>query len=303
MTPPLISTPTSQIRFHTQKGLALAGMGQLPEATVAFWQAVQGVEKKSRRAPGYRTDLFQTGRNLRPYQGLVEVLARLSMTGAGLPPELQEFGPTPQAAAFALTETAKTRVMLEALAQAPRNTSRTEPPPDLRQRQEAWHLRLAANEAQWEKAVAGGKDGLREAIDHRKKLIVELETLTEELRQTQPLDAALDHPKPVPVKEVPRPITRCSSNTPWVKKPATFLWAPRWGAIPASPAFGPESPGSPSPGVNGAFAQLPDRRFFSKKVRNCTTCFWLNPWPRWPRENKSSLSRTASWDCCPSRPW
>jgi tetratricopeptide (TPR) repeat protein len=203
MTPPLISTPTSQIRFHTQKGLALAGMNLLPEATVAFWQAVQGVEKKSRRAPGYRTDLFQTEKNLRPYQGLAEVLARLSLTGAGLPPELQEFGPTPQAAAFALAETAKARAMLEALAQAPRNTSRSELPPDLRQPEGALNLRLAANEAQWEKAVVGGKDGLREAIDHRKKLITELETLTEELRQTQPLYTALYYPKPLPVKEVP----------------------------------------------------------------------------------------------------
>ena len=49
--------------------------------------------------------------------------------------------------------------MLEALAQAPRNTSRAELPPDLRQREEALNLRLAANEAQWEKAVVGGKDG------------------------------------------------------------------------------------------------------------------------------------------------
>ena len=140
MTPPLVSTPASQIHFNTQKGLALAGVGRLPDAAVALWQAVQGVEKKSRRAPGYRTDFFQTEKNLRPYQGLVEVLARLSTTGADLPPELQEFGPDPQAAAFSLAEATKAQVMLEALAQAPRNTSRTELPPDLRQREEALQL-------------------------------------------------------------------------------------------------------------------------------------------------------------------
>ncbi len=203
MTPPLVSTPAYQVHLNTQKGLALAGVGRLSDAAVALWQAVQGAEKKSRRAPGYRPDFFQTEKNIRPYQGLAEVLARLSFTGANLPPELQEFGPEPQTAAFSLAEAAKARVMLEALAQAPRNISRAELPQDLRQREEALNFRLAANEAQWDKAVVGGKEALREVIDHRKKLIAGFETLIDELRQTQPLYAALYYPKPSPVKDLP----------------------------------------------------------------------------------------------------
>jgi tetratricopeptide (TPR) repeat protein len=203
MSPRLVSTPAYQVHLNTQKGLALAGVGRLQESAVTLWQAVQGVEKKPRRTPGYRADFLRGEENIRPYRSLVEVLAQISFTGADLPPELQEFGPGPQAAAFALAEATKARVMLEALAQAPRNTSRAELPPDLRQREEALNFRLAAHEAQWEKAVQGGKEALKEVINNRKKLNTEFETLISELQQTQPLFAALYYPKPLPGKDLP----------------------------------------------------------------------------------------------------
>ncbi len=190
-TPPLVSTPAYQIYFNTQKGLALAGMARLPEAAIALWQAVQGVEKKSRRAPGDKTDFLQAEKNLRPHRGLVEVLSRLSLTGAEMPPEIPELGPETFTAAFSLAEATKAQAMLAALAQAPRNTSRAELPRSLRQREEALNYRLAANEAQWEKAVVGGKEALREVINNREKLITGFNTLVSELREAQPHYAAL----------------------------------------------------------------------------------------------------------------
>lgn len=203
MTPAMASTPTFQTRLLTQKGQALAGVGRLPDAAVNLWQAVQGSEKKPFRSLISRIGFTQDEKNLRPHRALTEVLAKLSQQGAPLPPELQEFGPTSQAAAFSLAEATKARSVLEALAKAPQPSRRLELPLELRHREETLQIHLAAHEAQWDKAVAGGQEALKEVIQNRKKLTAAHESLISDLRQTQPLYAALYYPQPVPVKDLP----------------------------------------------------------------------------------------------------
>ena len=55
------SIPLYQVQFHTQKGLALAGVGRLPEAAVSLWQAVQGIESLRQKVTGERTGFLQAG--------------------------------------------------------------------------------------------------------------------------------------------------------------------------------------------------------------------------------------------------
>ena len=203
MTTPLASTPVSQINLNVRKGQALAGVGRLPDAAVALWQAVQGSEKRPLKSLNNQFNISQTEEYLRPYRQLTEVLAKLAHKGEKLPPELQELGPSPQAAALSMAEATKDREILAGLALAPRNSRRLELSPDLRQQEEAVQFHLSAQEAQWDRAVAGGQEGLKEVINNRKKLNTAYENLVQELRQTQPLYAALYYPQPTPIKYLP----------------------------------------------------------------------------------------------------
>jgi tetratricopeptide (TPR) repeat protein len=201
-TPPA-STPVSQVQLNTRKGQALAGMGRLPEAAVALWQAVLGSDKRPLKSWNNQFNLLPREEYLGPYRRLAEVLAKLAHQGVKLPPELQEFGPSAPAAALSMAEAAKSREFLAGLALAPRYPRRSELDPDLRQQEEALQFHLAAQEAQWERAVAGGQEGLKEVINNRKKLNTAYETLVGVLRQTQPLYAALYYPQPAPIKDLP----------------------------------------------------------------------------------------------------
>ena len=51
--------------------------------------------------------------------------------------------------------------------------------------------------------MAGGQEGLKEVINNRKKFNTAYENLVQELRQTQPLYAALYYPQPAPIKDLP----------------------------------------------------------------------------------------------------
>ena len=203
MTPSLASTPAMQVRLHTRKGQTLAGVGRLSEAAVALWQAVQGSEKRPFKSLNYQAGLFQEEEYLKPYRQLTGVLAQMAHRGDKLPPELQELGPLPQAAALSLAEATKAREILAGLALAPHIPRRPELSPDLRQREEALQFHLAAQEVQWDRAVSGGQEGLKEVINRRKNLNTDYESLTQELRQTQPLYAAFYYPQPGPIKDLP----------------------------------------------------------------------------------------------------
>ncbi len=203
MDTPMASTPVFQIRQNTRKGQALAGVGRLPEAAVALWQAVQGSEKRPLKSLNNQFNVSQVEEYLRPYRQLAEVLAKLAHNGGKLPPELQELGPSAQAAALSMAEAAKVREILAGLALAPRNSRRLELSPELRQQEEALQFHLSAQEAQWDRAVGSGQEGLKEVINNRKKFNSAYENLVQELRQTQPLYAALYYPRPAPIKDLP----------------------------------------------------------------------------------------------------
>lgn len=194
--PPLVSSPDFQIRWYTQKGRALAGVGMLPEAAVALWEAVQGADKQPwPQAPFWRV-IPALAASDRPHEQLLMVLISLDTAGAPLPPELQELGRSPRQAALALASALNGRRFLRALARGPYEVGRSELSEELRQRQLFLNRRLAANARQWEKAVQGSKEALQEAIEVRKKLLSELDAIRADLNLTQPLAAALYYPSP-----------------------------------------------------------------------------------------------------------
>jgi tetratricopeptide (TPR) repeat protein len=198
--------PTKQVQYYTQRGLALAGEKRLGEGALDLHQAVDGVEDLRRRAPGERAGFFQAGiygGYVRPYRGLVSVLGEMSLKHEALPPALREFGPGAGAAAFYFAESTKGRALLEAMAQGARQQSRTEIPAELRSQEESLLNRLAALQAQQEKALKGGEAAVKAMEDKKARLTAELKTLVLELRQRYPVYAALHYPQPLPAADLP----------------------------------------------------------------------------------------------------
>ena len=169
-TPTWRDVPTKQVQYYTQRGLALAGEGRLGEAALDLRQAVAGVEDLRRRAPG-RTGRVLPGRHLRrlcaALPGAGERAGEMSLKQEALPPALREYGPGAGAAAFYFAESTKDGLSLEAMAQGTGQQSRTEIPAELRQQEESLLNRLAALQAQQEKALKGGEAAIKEVEDKK----------------------------------------------------------------------------------------------------------------------------------------
>jgi CHAT domain-containing protein/tetratricopeptide (TPR) repeat protein len=199
-------SPDYRMQYHTQHGIALAGLGRFGEASLALHRAVQEVEGLRRQTFGEKSGFFQAGPvggYIRAYRGLVSVLGEMALKPETLPPALKEYGPSAGAAAFYFAESTKSRMLLETLAAAVRQETRIEIPAELRQQEESFLNRLAALEAQWEKAFKGGELAIKEVQEQKARLTGELHALIKKLRQNYPLYAALHYPEPVPAKDLP----------------------------------------------------------------------------------------------------
>ncbi len=201
--PPLVTTPAFQVRWQTAKGRALAGLGLLPEAAVTLWEASQGAAKLALRGGQARSRVAARWQAVHPLEHLLMVLVRLEAQATPLPPQLQELGPTPRLAAFALAAVAKAQRFLAVLAQTPHSFTLAELPDELQHRLRVWQQRLAAQEKQWERAVRGSKEALQEAMATREKLMAAREVLQGEVALSHPLAAALLYPQPLAVSDVP----------------------------------------------------------------------------------------------------
>jgi tetratricopeptide (TPR) repeat protein len=200
------STPNNRVSYQTLLGLSLSGLGRFREASLPLYRAVQGVEDLRRRVSGEKAGFFQGGiwgGFIQSYRGLVSVLAEMALKPEALPPDLKEYGPEAGAAAFYFAESTKSRVLLETLAAAARQETRVEIPAELRQREEGLLNRLAALEAQWEKAFKGGEGTVKEVQEEKTRCNGELQALIKELRHNYPLYAALHYPEPIPAADLP----------------------------------------------------------------------------------------------------
>lgn len=206
-TPTLREPVGYKVQYHTQHGLALAGIGRRKEAAFSLLQAVQGVEELRRRTPAEeRTRFFSSGKivtHLRTYQRLVNVLVAMSQHYESLPSALQAYAPDPVAAGFYFAEATKSRVLLEAMAASAQQHGATHIPQDLAQREKDLLNRLAALEAQWEQYFAKGAEVLANFGKHREELRQQLDALVAEIRQKFPRYAALKYPQPLQPKDIP----------------------------------------------------------------------------------------------------
>jgi len=217
MIPTPKQSPTYHIQYFTQQGEALTQAGRRREAALALVKAVKETEQLRQRITGERIGLFRAGISggfIRPYQGLVKVLAEMAEQKEPLPSNLQDYGPDAKAGAFYFTEATKGRALLEGQAEAARKQILVGIPEGLRQREESLVNQITALDAVWEKAVQGGEWALREGQQRKERLAAELQILIRELRQRYPLYAALHYPQPYLPRTFPSRNRRFSWSTP-----------------------------------------------------------------------------------------
>jgi len=196
----------SQIQFHSQKGKALAAIGQRTEAEEFLLLAVQGVEELRTRVAGEKGGFFQagdTGGYIRAYQILVSTLAESYQHNEKIPASFQNYGDSPASAGFYFAESTKSRILLEAMAESARKKTRADISENLRQQEESLLHQLSSMGEQWENALKGGEAVFQELKNRKEKLTGELDHLIAELRESYPAYAALHYPKPIPAKELP----------------------------------------------------------------------------------------------------
>jgi CHAT domain-containing protein/tetratricopeptide (TPR) repeat protein len=217
LTPKARNRAQYQAQYYTQKGLALKGLGNRPEAFAAFLEAIKNIEGLRSRTSGERTSFFESGLMggyFRAYRGMTEVLGEMALKGDPAPSGLQTYGQDPAAAAFYFSEAIKARSMLEALAAG---AARVAPqlPPDLAAKekslqenlQELEGPRLERMQERGVKFKHGGPgQGERPVVEflgQEEALQRELDGLVTELRRREPRYAAMAYPQPYKAQELP----------------------------------------------------------------------------------------------------
>ena len=196
-----------QAQYYTQKGLALKGLGNRPEAVAAFMEAIKNIEGLRSRTSGERTSFFESGLlggYFRAYRGMTEVLGDMALKGEPAPAGLQTYGQDPAAAAFYFAEAVKARSMLEALAAG---AARVAPqlPLDLAAKEKSLQEQLQELEGQRLARMqeSGKEQPVQEFLWKIDALQKEREGFVAELRRREPRYAALAYPQPYKAQELP----------------------------------------------------------------------------------------------------
>ena len=200
-----------QAQYYTQKGLALQGLGNRPEAFAAFLEAIKNIEGLRSRTSGERTSFFESGLlggYFRAYRGMAEVLGEMALKGEPAPSGLQTYGQDPGAAAFYFSEAIKARSMLEALAAG---AARVAPqlPPDLAAKEKSLQEQLQELEGQRlaKMQERGHRDRKEQPVlefqAKQEALQREIDGFVTELRRREPRYAALAYPQPYKAQELP----------------------------------------------------------------------------------------------------
>lgn len=202
MTPEWFDTDQFKIRYHTEKGRTLKGIGMLKEASMEFLKAVSLIEGMRQQVKGEKTGFFGAGRRLKAYRGLVSTLCERVLNGEKEDKNFTQFASNLLSAAFYFSESTKARVLLESMAKAKRINQRFEISQELKRKEASLINQLSAIDSQWEKAYKS-EDSYKELNRRKKRLSTQLNNLIKELREKYPRYASLYYPKPLLPEELP----------------------------------------------------------------------------------------------------
>ncbi len=204
--PSILNSPLFKIRYYTQLGLALNGLGKFNKASYSLLKAVALTEELRSKVKEKRTGFFIGGFYggfIKPYRALITALGERVLSGERKDPAFSSYGKDLSSALYYFAESCKARTLLEGMAEAWRQKRTASLPPKLREKEQSLLSQLSAIEKQWEKAYREGKEEvLKELASRREKLQEELSRFISLLRRQYPLYASLYYPKPVKAEEL-----------------------------------------------------------------------------------------------------
>jgi len=202
MTPAWFDSDQYRIRYHTEKGRTLKGIGMLKESSIEFLEAVSLIEDMRQLVKSEKTGFLGASKRMKAYRGLVSALCERVLNGEKEDKNLKQVANNLSSAAFYFSESTKARVLLEAMAKAKRIDQRFGVPQELKIKEESLISQLSAINSQWEKAYKS-EDFYKELKKKKAQLTVQLNNLIRELREKYPRYATLCYPKPLPPEELP----------------------------------------------------------------------------------------------------
>jgi len=203
MPPEWRDTDHYMIRYYTQRGLALKGIGKLSDASGDFLKVVSLIEEIRERIKGEKKGFFGVGERMRAYRTLVSTLSERVIKGEKEDSRFISYGKNLASAAFYFSESTKARTLLEAMSESERIKQRVAIPEDLRKKEESLFNQISAIDSKWEEIYEKGGEYLKEFKKRKEELTFELNSLIKELREKYPRYAALHYPKPFPPEDLP----------------------------------------------------------------------------------------------------
>jgi len=193
-----------RILFHTQKGLALKGIGRLKEASSELLKAVS-ISEEMREKVKERGGFLAGDERIRAYRGLISALSEREINKSIFTKEESIFlyGKDLPSSAFYFSELTKARTLLEAIAESAKRYIGSELPPEIRREEEDILNQLSSIENQWDETYKKGEEAFKAMIERKERLKKKLESLILRLRKEYPLYSALKYPKPLPPEEIP----------------------------------------------------------------------------------------------------
>ena len=208
--------PPTKIRYHTQKGFALKGLGMLKDASGEFLEAVSLIEEIRQKVAEETASFFEARGRLKAYQGLVATLSERVMKGESKDSRFSPYGKNLPSAAFYFSESTKARVLLEEIVRAEKGKQRGDIPEKLRDKLQDCMDQLSEIDAkleaeyQWDREGSGrhrrfaaAKYGAGRFEERKKWHLSELNDLVKEIREKYPRYALLYYPKPLPPESMP----------------------------------------------------------------------------------------------------
>ncbi|MBI4824663.1 MAG: tetratricopeptide repeat protein [Nitrospirae bacterium] len=189
-----------RIQYHTQKGYALKGIGQLRDASEEFLSAVSIVEEMRKNVQGEKIGFLSAGSaqgRAQAYRGLLATLSERALSGEKNDKIFSPYGKDLESIAFYFSESVKARVLLEAMAQSAREAGHIELPQQLWEKEQSLIQQISAIDSQWTAEYKKGEEALGRLKGIREKLSAELNELISELRKSYPTYASLYYPKPI----------------------------------------------------------------------------------------------------------
>ena len=198
--------PTYRLQYYTQRGIARLGLNRFPEAVADFNSAIKEAEELRTQVLGGKStgflDAGSFGGRVRPYRGMVEAFASLSISGLPVKAAIGENEVDTTHAAFHFAELTRGRSLSEKLAVSRMEELRKQVPQSLLDQEKRLADEVLEFARKYSEAHSGSPPTSAEAEEFV-KFRTEARIYLDNLEKKYPLYARVFTPGTIPVDELP----------------------------------------------------------------------------------------------------